>query len=79
MNFTAQTKETKKTAVASYFLGVCLDKLKNFELALKAYQQFMTLASPEQQLEIEKVKLRLPSLERQIAQGQGVKNKQRKK
>ena len=79
MNFTDKTKETKKTAVATYFLGVCLDKLKNFELALKAYQQFLTLATPEQQLEVEKVKLRLPSLERQIAQGQGIKNKQRKK
>jgi len=60
----------KRAAISLYFLGVCFDKIGDYEQALKAYEQFMTLASPENQLEIEKVKLRLPSLKRQIEKGQ---------
>ncbi len=78
LGYLAQRGEQKKTALTSFLLGVCLDKLGDFESALKAYQQFLNLAVPEQQLEVEKVKLRLPSLQRQIAAGQGIKNKRKK-
>ena len=63
--------DQKRTAITLYFLGICFDKVGDYEQALKAYGQFMALASPENQLEIEKIKLRLPSLQRQIKQGQG--------
>lgn len=75
LDYLSKRGEQKKTAVTTYLLGVCFDKFGDFEQALKAYQQFLSLASSEQQLEIEKVKLRLPSLQRQIAQGQGIKRK----
>ncbi|MBL8206667.1 MAG: tetratricopeptide repeat protein [Blastocatellia bacterium] len=75
LDYLAKRGEQKKTAVTTYLLGVCFDKFGDFEQALKAYQQFLSLATSEQQLEIEKVKLRLPSLQRQIAQGQGIKRK----
>jgi tetratricopeptide (TPR) repeat protein len=75
LNYLSKRGEPKKTAVTTYLLGVCFDKFGDFEQALKAYQQFLSLATSEQQLEVEKVKLRLPSLQRQIAQGQGIKRK----
>lgn len=75
LDYLARRGEQKKVAVTTYLLGVCFDKVRDYEQALKAYQQFLALASAEQQLEVEKVKLRLPSLQRQIAQGQGIKRK----
>ncbi len=75
LDYLANRGERKKTAVTTYLLGVCFDKFGDFEQALKAYQQFLSLATSEQQLEVEKVKLRLPSLQRQLAQGQGIKRK----
>jgi tetratricopeptide (TPR) repeat protein len=71
-----QQKDQRRAAVALYFLGICFDKLGDYEQALKAYEQFLALASPANQLEIDKVKLRLPSLKRQIEKGQGIKRKQ---
>lgn len=65
--------DQKRAAVTLYFLGVCLDRLGDYEKALKAYNEFVKLATPEQQLEVDKVKLRLPSLQRQIEQGKGKK------
>ena len=67
--------DQKRTAITLFFVGVCLDKLRDFEQALKAYNQFLELASPDNQLEIDKVKLRLPSLKHQIEIGQGAKKK----
>ncbi|MGH9768220.1 MAG: tetratricopeptide repeat protein [Blastocatellia bacterium] len=63
--------DQKRAAVTLYFLGICFDKLGDFEQALKAYEQFLAMASAENQLEIDKVKLRLPSLQRQIKEGKG--------
>lgn len=62
--------DRRRIVVTLYFLGICLDKLGDYEQALKAYEQFLELASSENQLEIDKVKLRLPSLQRQIQKGQ---------
>ena len=63
--------DQKRTAITLYFIGICLDKLGDYEQALKAYEQFMALASTDNQLEIDKVKLRLPKLRNQIKEGKG--------
>jgi len=63
--------DQKRTAITLYFLGICFDKLGDYQQALKAYEQFMTIASSGNQLEIDKVKLRLPSLQKQIKEGKG--------
>lgn len=69
----AKRGDRKRTAITLYFVGICLDKTGNYEQAMSAYNQFMELASPDNQLEVEKVKLRLPSLKRQIEMGKGKK------
>jgi tetratricopeptide (TPR) repeat protein len=62
--------------VAHYFIARAHDYLGEYQAALAAYQRFLAGADPKiNQLEIEKVKLRLPSLQRQIKLGQGVKRK----
>ncbi len=63
--------DQKRIAITLYFLGICFDKLGDYEQALKAYEQFMALASAHNQLEIGKVKLRLPTLRNQIKEGKG--------
>jgi len=67
-------KEQKRAAVSLYFLGICFDKLGDYQQALKAYEQFLGMANQENQLEIDKVKLRLPPLQRQIKEGKGKKS-----
>jgi tetratricopeptide (TPR) repeat protein len=67
--------DRKRTALTLYLLGICFDKLGDYEQALKAYEQFMTLASSENKLEIDKVNLRLPSLRNQIKNGKGKRKK----
>ena len=62
--------------VTHYFIATTHDYLGEYEQALAAYELFVARADPKtNQLEIEKVKLRLPSLRRQIQLGQGVKRK----
>ena len=62
--------------VAYYFIATAHDYLGEYVEALPAYMAFLAGAqSQTNQLEIEKVKLRLPSLKRQIQIGQGVKPK----
>jgi tetratricopeptide (TPR) repeat protein len=62
--------------VAHYFIATAHDYLGEYEQALPAYENFLANADAKtNQLEIEKVKLRLPSLRRQIQLGQGVKRK----
>jgi tetratricopeptide (TPR) repeat protein len=62
--------------VTHYFIATAHDYLGEYEEALTAYERFMARADPKtNQLEIEKVNLRLPSLRRQIQLGQGVKRK----
>ncbi len=62
--------------VAYYFIATAHDYLGEYEQALSAYESFLGRADAKtNQLEIEKIKLRLPSLRRQIQLGQGAKQK----
>jgi len=62
--------------VTHYFIATTHDYLGEYEQALVAYELFLARADPKtNQLEIEKIELRLPSLRRQIQLGQGVKRK----
>jgi len=62
--------------VAYYFIATAHDYLGEYPDALSAYEQFLAKADPKiNQLEIDKVKLRLPSLRRQIQLGEGAKKK----
>ena len=64
--------------VAYYFIATSHDYLGEYEQALAAYEAFVARADPKaNQLEIEKVKLRLPTLRRQIKLGEGVKQKRK--
>ena len=67
--------EAKPNAAVIYFFkATAHDNLGEYVEARQAYQQFLTLADANgNQLEIDKVKLRLPSLERQIKKGAGQK------
>lgn len=63
-------------AVTYYFIATAQDKMGEFESALEAYELFLSHADANvNELEIEKVKLRLPLLRRQIKLGQGTKRK----
>jgi protein O-GlcNAc transferase len=65
-------------AVVHYFIGIAHDRLGEYEDALAEYEAFLARADAGQnQLEIEKVNLRLPSLRNQIKRGEGVKKEQR--
>jgi len=62
-------------AVTYFFIATAHDFLGEYIAALGAYQKFLTLANAQRnQLEIEKVNLRLPVLRNQIKRGEGVKN-----
>ena len=62
--------------VAHYFIATAHDYLGEYPEALASYEKFLTVADAKtNQLEIDKVKLRLPTLRRQIQLGEGVKKK----
>ncbi|MFN2530432.1 MAG: tetratricopeptide repeat protein [Pyrinomonadaceae bacterium] len=62
--------------VAYYFIATAHDYLGEYPEALSAYQKFVAGANTKtNDLEIEKVKLRLPLLERQIKLREGAKKK----
>lgn len=61
------TDKQPDLAIAYYFLAICYDSLALYLDAMANYQQFLKLADVEKnKLEIEKVNLRLPGLQRQI-------------
>lgn len=61
-------------SVAYYFLAIVHDNLQEYSEAQINYQKFLQLADSKlNQLEIDKVNLRLPTLEKQIKQGGGKK------
>ncbi|HVG31259.1 MAG TPA: tetratricopeptide repeat protein [Pyrinomonadaceae bacterium] len=63
-------------AVVHFFIARDYDLLGEFEQALAEYETFLATADAgKNALEIEKVKLRLPSLRSQIKRGMGVKRK----
>ena len=63
-------------SVAHYFIATSHDYLGEYPEALVSYEKLLSVADPKtNQLEIEKVKLRLPTLQRQIKLGEGAKKK----
>jgi tetratricopeptide (TPR) repeat protein len=69
-------KQRPDLAVAYYFIASAHDYLGEYKEAQAAYEAFLGGADANaNQLEIDKVKLRLPSLRRQIQLGQGAKRK----
>ncbi len=65
-----------ETAVAYYFLGICYDKMMEYELALPAYERFLEIADAgEHQMEIDNVRFRLPGVRRMIEKGRGQRKK----
>ncbi len=62
--------------VAHFFIATAHDYLGEYPEALASYEKFLTVADAKtNQLEIDKVKLRLPTLRRQIQLGEGAKKK----
>jgi len=62
--------------VAHFFIATAHDYLGEYPEALASYEKFLTVADAKtNQLEIDKVNLRLPTLRRQIQLGEGVKKK----
>ncbi len=65
-----------EVTVGHYFIATAHDYLGEYPDALVSYEKFLAVADAKtNQLEIEKVKLRLPKLRRQIQLGEGVKKK----
>ncbi|HEY0427043.1 MAG TPA: tetratricopeptide repeat protein [Pyrinomonadaceae bacterium] len=61
------TQKQPELAITYYFLAISYDSLGQYLDAMANYQQFLKLADAKQnQVEIEKVNLRLPTLQKQI-------------
>lgn len=68
------TEKQPNAPVAYYFLAIAHDNLGEYLDAMANYQQFLRLADADaNKLEIEKVNLRLPSLQKQIKEKKGKK------
>jgi tetratricopeptide (TPR) repeat protein len=68
------TEKQPDLVIAYYFLAIAHDNLGEYLDASANYQQFLKLADPtKNKLEIEKVNLRLPSLEKLIKEKKGKK------
>ncbi len=66
------TEKQPKEATAYYLLGISHDQLGEYLDALANYQQYVRLADPVRDVtDIEKVKLRLPQVEKLIKEGKG--------
>lgn len=69
------TSKQPLSPTAFFFLAIVHDQLDEYMDAMANYQQYLKLADPVQnKLDIDKVNLRLPSLQRQIKEGKGKKN-----
>jgi len=69
------TGKQPDNVVAYYFLAIAHDELSEYGDAMANYQIFLRKADPKtNQLEIDKVNLRLPVLQRQLDAGKGRKN-----
>jgi tetratricopeptide (TPR) repeat protein len=61
-------------AITYYFLGIIYDTLTEYLDAIANYQQFQRLANPEKnKLEIDKINLRMPALQKLIKDKKGKK------
>ena len=69
------TRTQPKLAVGYYFLAISHDRLSEYLDAMANYQQFLKLADDSLKLEVEKVNLRIPSLNKQIKRGKGKKRR----
>ena len=68
------TRARPENAISIYFLAICFDRLNDYQRALAAYELFLKRADARSnQLEIDRVRLRLPSLRRQIEKQGGKK------
>ncbi len=68
-------REQPGSAGAFYFLGILHDQMSEYMDAAASYQQYLKLADPVQnKLDIEKVNLRLPQIQRLIRDGKGKKS-----
>lgn len=68
--FIVVMRKRPEVAINYYFLGICFDRMGDLVQAEKAYVYFKQIADPRvNQLEIEKVDLRLPILRRQLEKG----------
>jgi tetratricopeptide (TPR) repeat protein len=73
--FTWLTERQPSNAAAYFFLAVAYDELGEYPDAMANYQLFLKHAdSKMNQLEVDKVNLRLPILQRQLDAGKGRKN-----
>ncbi len=73
-HFVILCRQQPEVAATYFFLGVCYDKMGDYRQALAAYEAFLARADGvHNQLEIEKVHLRLPSLKRQAEQSKSRK------
>ena len=70
------TEKQPASAAAYFFLAIIHDQLQEYLDAMANYQQFIKLADPEtNKLDIEKVNLRLPTLQKQIKDGKAKKTR----
>ena len=68
------TEKQPESATAFYFLGIVHDQLGEYLDAMANYQQFIKLANPEKdKLDVEKVNLRLPAVQKLIKSGKSKK------
>ena len=73
--FTWLTEKQPTNAAAYFFLAVSHDELREYPDAMANYQLFMKFADPKvNQLEIDKVNLRLPTLQKQLRSWKGKPN-----
>lgn len=69
------TEKQPQSPTPYYFLAIAHDQLGEYLDAMANYQQFLKLANAESdKLEIEKVTLRLPAVQKQIKNGKGKKS-----
>ena len=69
------TEKDPNSAAAYYFLGIAHDQLAEYLDAMANYQLFLRHADPEKnKVEIEKVNLRMPILQKQIKEKKGKKS-----
>lgn len=74
--FNTLVKAKPELVVTYFFIATAHDFLGEYKEALAAYETFLAHADAQKnQLEIDKVNLRLPSLRNQVKRGEGVKKK----